>query len=161
MRTKLPGLTNAQKPACQTGVVEEQFGHLHQPFAQVGFERGKVEGGEARFQDAEPSLGGWLGNPAVASQRGVVEQLRGATRTEFHEAPKPVEISDTDVRAHVALDMSGKKRTQPVGGIKASIEYEGIAAKKEGLLESGGVLGEASRLVLGRRQAMMHCSSSG
>ena len=60
MGAELVRSADAQQPADQAAVVEVELRELDEPLAEVRVERLESEGDEARFQNAEPGLGGGL-----------------------------------------------------------------------------------------------------
>ena len=104
--------------------------------------------------------GGRLGDAAVVSQGGVVEQLPGAAGAELHEALERGEVPDIGDRAHIPLDVGGDVGTEPVRRIEAAIENRRIAAAEQRSIEAGGMLGEAPDLVPGQGQELVHGRAS-
>ncbi len=161
MGRELVGAADAQQPADQAGVIEVQFRHLDEPFARRRAQRGQPEDHEAGLQDAQPRLGGGLGDAAVAGQRRVVDHLRGASRAELDETLERVEVADTAHGAHVPLDIGGHIGAEPFRRVEAAVEDGGIAPGHQRLVETVGVLAEADDLASGQGQQVQHRGAPG
>ena len=161
MRAELLGVTDAKQPADQTRVVEVQFRHLHQPLAQIGVKSCQAEREKTGLENAEPSLGGRLGDAAVVCQRRVIDQLGRTAGAQLDEALEGGEISHVADGPHVPFDIGRNIRAEPVRRVQVSIEYPRIGAGEESLPETLWMPIETHDLIAAQRKQVVDCRPSG
>ena len=126
MVVQVLGRSDSEQVAEEAGVEEVELGALDQALAEVSVVRPQQMNDKTRLQDRDPSTGGGVGDAAVNTKRGKVQELSTAPRAEPNETSKGLQIADVQNLAHIPLHVGLVVAAQPLLRIQSLVVNPGV-----------------------------------
>ncbi len=138
MRNDLGSLTDAQKLAEQTCIVEVELGAFDYSLAEVPVMGREQEDDEACLEHGDPAARRVYRDAAVRCQARVAEELSGSPGAKRQEPFEDGEVADVRQAPHIALDVGLDVVRKPHIGRDPAVVYPGDKSPCGGFATVGG-----------------------